>query len=112
MVAAARQFQPLDEVRPEPETGQGYDPAADGTLVLHLADLIPDAGGDIVLFNDSAVRAAVIRTDLAVQEEGRSGRHVTAAGVDVEGWSFMHFENGSRLYFPAELTLLPARDEA
>ena len=111
MVAAARQFQPLDEARSEAEIAPGDD-AADGTLVLHLADLVPDAGGDIVLFNDSAARAAIVRTALAILDEGRSGHHVTAAGIDVEGWSFMRFENGLRLYFPAELTLLPARDEA
>ena len=110
MAATARRQHASAEVRarPLPVGDPGTDAA---TLVLHLADLVPDAGGDIVLYNDSSVRAAVIHTDLAVVEEGRSGVHVTAAGIDVDGWCFIRFADGLRLYFPAELIVLPVRDD-
>jgi hypothetical protein len=43
--------------------------------------------------------------------EGKSGRHVTAAGEDVSGFRYMAFDNGVKLYFRPELELILVRKE-
>lgn len=72
---------------------------------LAMADLVGDANGEIVLFNDSNVRRMVIRSDAAIVADGRAGPHRTAGGDDVGGFSFVSFDNGLTLYYQDGLDL-------
>jgi hypothetical protein len=100
-------------VRPlpaEPETsalGGGGRPEETGAEVeLALADLVADANGEIVFFNDSGFGSLAIRTDRTVIADGRTGAHATAAGDDVSGFQFVRFDNGLTLYFEPGLHLI------
>ncbi len=94
------------------ETGQPPEGAGVGEVELALADLVSDAHGEIVFYNDSGFRSLTIRTDRGVVGEGRAGAHVTAAGEDVSGFKFVTFDNGPTLYFEAELDLILVRASA
>jgi hypothetical protein len=88
----------------EPPAGPPADDAPAGAEVeLVLADLVADANGEIVFFNDSGFRSLAIRTDRAVVADGWAGTHVTAAGDNVSGFQFVRFDNGLTLYFEAGL---------
>ena len=91
-----------------PATGQPPEGIASDVaeVELALADLVSDARGEIVFYNDSGFRSLAVRTDRAVVDEGRAGAHVTAAGEDVSGFKFVTFDNGLTLYFEAGLDLI------
>ena len=90
----------------EAESGwPGVEDAAE-PIVLALSDLISDANGEVVLFNDSGLRSLAVSTDTAVVGKGEAGRHVTAAGEDVSGFRYLAFENGLKLYFRPGLDLV------
>jgi hypothetical protein len=80
--------------------------------VIFLADLVPDANREVVLFNDSALRSIVLRTDAKVLERGQNGARVTLAGDDVTDFTFLRFDNGICLHVPAELDLVVERENA
>lgn len=85
------------------------DAAPAGSLAeveLALADLISDANGEIVLYNDSGFRTLAIATDAATVANGQAARHVTAGGEDVSGFNYVTFDNGLTLYFPDGLDLI------
>lgn len=73
---------------------------------LDLADLIGDANGEVVFFNDSAVRTVGLSTDAAVVAHGRSGCHVTAGGTDVSDCRYVAFDNGLTLYYGNDVELI------
>jgi hypothetical protein len=75
-------------------------------LILALDDLVRDPNGEVVLFNDSGLRALAVSTDAAVVGEGRATRHKTAAGEDVSGFRFIAFDNGLKLFYQPDLELL------
>ena len=77
---------------------------------LALADLIRDGNGEIVLFNDSGFRTLAITTGATVVASGASGQHVTEAGLNVAGFRFVTFDDGTTLYYQEGLDLvtLPA----
>ena len=77
---------------------------------LTLSDLVGDANGEVVIFNDSGFRAVAIRTDVAVVAEGAAAKHVTASGEDVSGFKYVKFDNGVTLYFPEGLDLILKSD--
>jgi hypothetical protein len=77
---------------------------------LALADLVSDAQGEVVLFNDSGFRTMAIRAEAAVIAEGRAHKHVTASGEDVAGFNYVTFDNGVTLYYPEGLDLILQRD--
>jgi hypothetical protein len=80
-------------------------------LILALDDLVRDTNGEVVLFNDSGLRALAVSTDAAVVGEGRATRHKTAAGEDVSGFRFIAFDNGLKLFYQPDLELLLVRDD-
>lgn len=89
----------------------GIDPALAGSAMaaeveLAMSDLVADANGEVVFFNDSDLRRLVIATDAAVVANGRAGVHRTAAGQDVSGFRFVTFDNGLRLYYQAGLDVV------
>ncbi|MEX1108823.1 MAG: hypothetical protein WEC00_07940 [Dongiaceae bacterium] len=75
----------------------------DSRITLSLGDLLPDANNEIVIVGDGDSLHLSILTDMRVCDSGISGEHLTADGVDVAGLCFFAFEDGMRLYYPAEL---------
>ncbi|HET6470177.1 MAG TPA: hypothetical protein VFG43_17510 [Geminicoccaceae bacterium] len=94
-----------------PEVMGMADPDYD-VVTLELGDLISDHNGEVVLFNDSGLRALAIATDAHLVAEGAAERHVTAAGEDVSGFRFMSFDNGLTLYYQDGLDLLVRGEHA
>lgn len=78
----------------------------DPPLILSLRDLVRDEEGEVVLFNDSGLRALSLSTSAAILEEGVAGRHTTAAGEDVTGFRFVAFSDGLRLYYQQGLEVI------
>jgi hypothetical protein len=84
--------------------------AADAAEVeLALADLVSDANGEVVIFNDSGFRTLALHTDSTVAAEGRVGAHITASGEDVTGFNYVTFESGVTVYFQEGLDLIVAK---
>ncbi|MDZ4735682.1 MAG: hypothetical protein SGJ07_04970 [Rhodospirillaceae bacterium] len=77
--------------------------AVDSRITLSLDDLLPDANNEIVIVGDGDSLHLSILTDMRICDSGISGEHLTADGVDVAGLCFFAFEDGMRLYYPAEL---------
>jgi hypothetical protein len=93
----------------------GEDGAWDATggqdqVVLSLSELLRDENGEIVLFNDSGFRRVVLEADVRPVERGEAAPHVTAGGVDVAGYQYIAFENGTTLYYPLGLDLEVVRE--
>ena len=82
---------------------------SDDALVLELADLLPDAAGEVVLMTDEDVPVN-LQSDEPVMESGVSEAHVTATGVDVTGHHFYSFEGGVTIYSPYDLLVVMAGD--
>lgn len=97
---------------PSVERGRAGEPAPDGPAImaaeveLAMSDLVGDANGEIVFFNDSNLRRLAIATDAAVVANGRAGNHRTAAGQDVSGFRFVTFDNGLTLYYQSGLDVV------
>src|SRR3954471_10291632 len=89
-----------DEAFPEPE------PAGP---VIDLADLMLDQNGEVVLFNDSNLRALTLRTEARLVRRGEVGRHVTATGGDVSGFHYLTFDNGVKIFFRPGLEVMVTR---
>lgn len=87
----------------EAEAGSDIDGVR---LVLPLEVLVPDEGGEVVLFDDSGLGTVVLETDRPVVERGRVGRHRTRGGEDVSGWNFLRFEGGPVLYHRPEVKVV------
>jgi hypothetical protein len=79
-------------------------PGADVTLAI--GELIQDANGEVVLFNDSQLRSLALSSDAHLVAEGMADQHVTAAGDDVSGYKYMTFANGLTLYFDPGLDVI------
>ena len=87
------------------------EPGDEPPLMLALADLLSDQNGEVVLFNDSGLRALALSTPTsAVVAEGEAGRHQTAAGEDVSGFRYITFEGGLKLYYQPGLDLILVRE--
>jgi hypothetical protein len=91
----------------------GGEPALDGAAAamtaeveLVLSELLGDANGEIVLFNDSGLRRLALATDAVVVADGRAGPHRTATGQDVSGFRFLTFDNGLTVYYQPGLDLV------
>lgn len=84
------------------------DEAADGRaeVELKMADLVSDANGEIVFFNDSGFRSLGITTEASVVADGEAQAHRTADGTDVTGFFFVTFENGLTIYYQDGLDLI------
>jgi hypothetical protein len=73
---------------------------------LRLDELISDEHGEVVLFNDSGLRAIALETDAGIVARGAAEPHVTAGGDDVSGLRYVTFANGLTLYYQDGLELL------
>ena len=90
----------------EPAVGAEASGADAVEIELALSDLVADANGEVVIFNDSGFRTLAIRTTAAVVADGQAQKHVTASGEDVSGFKYVTFDNGVTLYFPEGLDLI------
>ncbi len=81
-------------------------PEDDQILTLRLDDLMQDDNGEVVLFNDSGMRALALATDADIVAEGSSGQHVTASGEDVSGFHYLTFDTGLTLYYQDGLEVI------
>lgn len=84
-------------------------PRPQAEVELYLAELLGDANGEVVFFNDSEFRTVGLSTEAAVVADGRSGRHVTAGGTDVTGFRYVTFDNGLTLYCDSGIDLIIRR---
>ena len=66
---------------------------------LSSSDLVQDAGGEVVLYNDSGLRALGLVAEAPIVGEGEASPHVTASGDDVTGFKYVSFANGLTLYY-------------
>ncbi len=80
-------------------------PAAEAGLSLSLADLLPDANGEIVVFSAGDWQQLSILTEDKVAGSGLAGSHQTLDGVDVTGLQFVTLESGTTLYYPHSVEL-------
>lgn len=78
----------------------------DGLIALSIADLLPDAHGEVVFLNDAGVSAINILGAQPVIGSGISDHHTTAQGIDVTGMAYSTFETGLTVYYPSDVTLL------
>ena len=93
---------PLDSVAGVGSADHDDDPA----LELSLGDLVQDAGGEVVLYNDSGLRALGLIAETPIVGEGEAQAHVTASGDDVTGFKYVSFANGMTLYYQDGLDLV------
>src|SRR5918994_1456782 len=70
---------------------EGEAPGTGAEVELALADLVSDANGEVVVFNDSGSRTLAIRSASAIVAEGRASKHVTAGGEDVSAYRYVTF---------------------
>ncbi len=83
----------------------GSDQPLDLSVTLALADLLPDANGEVVILTEEDNPHLSIVTDLRILESGVSPDHVTAGGIDVGGLQYWVFEDGTRLYYNQGLSI-------
>ena len=81
------------------------NPAVGEAVLLELADLLPDASGEVVLFAGDDLPVNIV-TDQPITEAGIAEAHVTAAGVDVTGHHFYSFESGLTVYSPTDVLIV------
>ena len=80
-----------------------YDP--EGEMVsLHLADLLPDDSGAVVLFAGEGNQVYLETMEMVISS-GISTSHVTATGVDVTGLNVYNFASGLTLYSETEVII-------
>lgn len=80
-------------------------------LTLSLRELLPDAGGEVVIHNRADTEITVL-TDDPVIERGIARDHITSAGCDVAGFAFCRFAGGTTVFYPRSLSLCVADAEA
>jgi hypothetical protein len=73
--------------------------ALDQTVTLSLAELMPDARGEIVIVTDGEDTRLQIVTDLRLLDTGVSEHHLTEGGLQVDGFNYWVFEDGTKLYY-------------
>ncbi len=72
-------------------------------LALSLADLLPDANGNVVLFNDAGVTEMSIISEKPVVDSGIAGEQAATEVGDVAGMAFYSFDSGPTLYCPLDV---------
>jgi hypothetical protein len=92
--------------RVEPAPAPAGPAAMAAEVELALSDLVGDANGEVVFFNDSGLRRLAITTDATVVANGSAAAHRTAAGQDVSGFRFVTFDNGLTLYYQTGLDVV------
>jgi hypothetical protein len=74
-----------------------------GPVALSLTDLVPDAEGEVVFFDESGLTEMAVIPDGQLLDQGIADSHVTLGGIDVAGMAFYSFDSGVTLYLPADI---------
>lgn len=86
--------------------GSSLDFGDGPAIELALSDLVQDSGGEVVLYNDSGLRALGLVAETPIVGEGNASPHITASGDDVTGFKYVSFANGLTLYYQDGLDLV------
>lgn len=78
-------------------------PPGDDALALSIDDLLPDANGNVVLFNDAGVTEMSILSGRPVIDSGVVGDGASPEGGDMAGMAYYSFDSGPTLYLPIDI---------
>lgn len=85
------------------------DGAPGGTLdlsvTLSLSELLPDSNGEIVIVNAGDDPQLHIVTELKLLESGVASDHLTESGMQVAGFNYWVFEDGTKLFYSPGLAI-------
>ena len=90
---------------PVENESQDLDPLGIGQeqLALSLEDLLPDAEGNVVLFNDAGVTEMAIVTEKTIINSGVADNDTSVEGGDVSGMVYYSVDAGPTLYCPVDV---------
>lgn len=77
----------------------------DQTVTLSLGELLPDSNGEIVIVNGGDDPQLQIVTELKLLESGVANDHLTESGLQVEGFNYWVFEDGTKLFYAPGLSI-------
>jgi hypothetical protein len=79
--------------------------ALDQTVTLTLGELLPDSNGEIVIVNGGDDPQVQIVTELKLLESGVAQDHLTESGLQVGGFNYWVFEDGTKLFYAPGLSV-------
>ena len=85
--------------------GGGLTSSLDQTVTLTLGELLPDSNGEIVIVNGGDDPALQIVTELKLLESGVAHDHLTESGLQVDGFNYWVFEDGTKLFYSPSLAI-------
>ncbi len=85
--------------------GGGLTSSLDQTVTLTLGELLPDSNGEIVIVNGGDDPALQIVTELKLLELGVAHDHLTESGLQVDGFNYWVFEDGTKLFYSPGLSI-------
>ncbi len=95
----------IETNQPNLATESSASAEAGAQFTLNLADLLPDANGEIVILNEGDDPRLNIVTELRLLESGIADAHVTDGGIEVKGLQYWVFEDGTKLYYSPGLSI-------
>jgi hypothetical protein len=98
----------MSDIETNNQSTEAIDAGTQGVgaqFTLNLADLLPDANGEIVILNEGDDPCLNIVTDLRLLESGIAESHVTDGGIEVKGLQYWVFEDGTKLYYSPGLSI-------
>ncbi|HEY3147167.1 MAG TPA: hypothetical protein VGJ75_12495 [Dongiaceae bacterium] len=85
--------------------GGGLTSSLDQTVTLTLGELLPDSNGEIVIVNGGDDPQLQIVTELKLLESGVAHDHLTESGLQVDGFNYWVFEDGTKLFYSPGLSI-------
>jgi hypothetical protein len=85
--------------------GGGLTSSLDQTVTLTLGELLPDSNGEIVIVNGGDDPQLQIVTELKLLESGVAHDHLTESGLQVGGFNYWVFEDGTKLFYAPGLSV-------
>lgn len=86
------------------EGGVGSSPL-DLSVTLSLSELLPDSNGEIVIVNGGDDPQLHIVTEMKLLEAGVASDHLTESGMQVAGFNYWVFEDGTKLFYSPGLAI-------
>jgi hypothetical protein len=85
--------------------GDASSATLDSSVTLSLSELLPDSNGEIVIVNGGDDPQLQIVTDLKLLESGVASDHLTEGGMQVAGFNYWVFEDGTKLFYSPSLVI-------
>lgn len=79
--------------------------ALDSSVTLSLSELLPDSNGEIVIVHGGDDPRLQIVTELKLLESGVASDHLTEGGMQVAGFNYWVFEDGTKLFYSPSLAI-------